>query len=88
MIAVVCCPTESKLGEVTRSYDESVFHIGYIHDHLSALACLSVFVNYVVIALVVTDIGEMLLYSRPDIYASQRCAKLGAKYFISSRCVK
>ncbi len=60
MVAVVGCPAECQFGEVACADDEAVHLVGDIHQQLSALACLAVFVGHVVDGRIVVDVAEML----------------------------
>ena len=73
VVAVVGSPAERKLRKVSCAYYHAVFSICEIHEYLGALPCLTVFVHHIVVALVVADILEVLLYRIGNIYHAQPC---------------
>ena len=71
MVAVVCAPAECKLAEIARTYKQSALFVGGVHKNLRSLACLSVFVGYIVNIYIVAYILHMLYARRLNIYLSE-----------------
>ena len=76
MVTVVGCPSKGKLRHIPGSDDETSRFIGKIHQHLSTLPGLSVFVGHTMILKVLADIPEMHCHRLPDRNLHQSSSKL------------
>ena len=75
MVAVIGCPAERKLRHIPGSDDQTIALVGEIHQHLRALPRLSVFVGYVMLFHILTDIPKMHLHRLADIDLNELCAE-------------
>ena len=67
MVAVVGRPAERQLRQVAGADNHSVLGVRKIHKYFGALARLTVFIDHVVVALVVSDVPEVLLDGSRDV---------------------
>ena len=61
MIAVIGRPAQRQFGQIARANDQAAVFVGHVHQHLCALARLTVFVGHVVRVHVLADVLEVLL---------------------------
>ena len=66
VIAVVRRPAQGQFGQVAGTHDKATHLIGNIHQDLSSLTRLGVFVGHVMHRLVVADIAEVLAHGVDD----------------------
>ena len=45
MVSIVGCPSESKFGEISGSYNDAAGLVCQVHQHLGALSCLGILVR-------------------------------------------
>ena len=71
MVAIVRRPSKSQFGHVPCTDHQPVFPVGNIHQYLSPLPGLAVFIGDIMIFLVLSNIPEMCVYRFPDIHFFQ-----------------
>ena len=75
VVAVVGRPAESELGQVARADYHAAQRVRHVHQHLRALACLSVLIGHVGNALVPADVGEVTRNRFFDVDCPERHAR-------------
>ena len=68
MIAVIGRPAQCKLRHIPGSDDKSVALVGEIHQYLSAFPRLPIFIGYIVLVHILTDIPKMHLHRLADVH--------------------
>ena len=76
-------PAESNFGKVAGADNKTAKVVCHVHKYLRAFSCLRVFVGYVSVGLLVSDIIKMNAHGIKDIYFLKGYAKCLAKL----RCV-
>ncbi len=71
VVAVIGCPAQRQLAQVTGADDQSTPLVGKVHQHLCALPRLSVFKGDGVIVHALADVTEVHLHGLADVHPHQ-----------------
>ena len=63
MVAIIGCPAQCELRQVTRTKHETIHLIGEVHQYLGALTRLAVLIGHIMYFGVMVDVLEMLGHS-------------------------
>ena len=62
MISIVGCPSQCQLWHISGSYYKSTLFICHIHQYLCPFPCLRIFIGYIMVIFILSDISKMNLY--------------------------